>query len=221
MIKKHLKPLITVGALTFLVVGCSKAQDVAPGKEKDGEQAISSKDVFQSSSYYKLKDKDVLVSVDGKELTVGDLKEKAFNQLLLTEVNQFIENQLLLTKYPVSDDEVNKLAKQYGENADIDKDQIKLQLAHEKAINDGIDVTDADLKEIYNANFKDSGKTFEEMKADLKKQAPYFFGESQLSKKIAALRTDDNVKFQDEKLKTEINNLFVEPLQKDQQETSK
>ncbi|MFP3725852.1 hypothetical protein U8V72_11680 [Priestia filamentosa] len=220
MIKKHLKPILVVGALSFLVIGCSKEEEKTPQSDSSKkEEVVSSKDVFQAESYYKLKDDDVLVEVKGEKLTVSDLKESAFKQLMLTEVNQFIENQLLLQKYPVSDSEIQKLADQYGKDAKVDRAQLKLQLAHEKAINEGFTVTDKDLKAIYDANFKDSGKTFEEMKEDLKKQAPYFFGESQLSKNIASLRTDENVKFRDDKLKEEVNNLFVQPTQEEQTQT--
>ncbi|MCU7667918.1 hypothetical protein [Bacillus thuringiensis] len=218
MLRKYWKPLLATSLVSLVVVGCSKEQQIAPGKD----QEVTKKGDFKLDAYYKLDDKDTLVEVNGKKLTVAEVKKNTFNQMFLTEINQFIEKQLILKKYPISDAEVDKTLKKYGkvDGIDLDKEQIRLQMAYDKAIHDGIKVTEKDLKDIYDANYKNSGKTFEEMKKQLKEMAPYYFG-NKVSEKIASMKTGEDVSFKDKALEKQINDLFVKPTKNNVQQEPK
>ncbi|MDA1674489.1 MULTISPECIES: hypothetical protein [Bacillus cereus group] len=208
MLQKYWKPLLATSLVSVVMVGCSNEKQIAPDKE----QEVTKKGDFKLDAYYKLNDKDTLVEVNGKKLTVAEVKKNTFDQMFLTEINQFIEKQLILKKYPVSDAEVDKTLKKYGkvDGVELDREQIRQQMAYDKAVHDGIKVTDKDLKEIYDANYKNSGKTFEEMKPQLKEMAPYYFG-NKVSEKLASIRTSEGVSFKDKELEKQINDLFVKP----------
>lgn len=209
MIKKMWKPLLVTGMVAAVMTGCSDSKDTAPSDDNNSEKQVAQNQQkeFNFEHYYKLDDKEVVIELNGQKLTVGELKKRSFQQLLLSEVNQFIEKQLVLEKYPVTEEELAKEIKKAGNVQSVDKEQLRYQLSYDKAIRDGAKYTEDDLKKIYNQHFSDSTQSYEEMKKDLEYMAPYYMG-AQIHDKIGKLKKDASIKYIDKDLEKQYHVVY-------------
>ena len=91
------------------------------------------------------------------------MKQKAFEQALVSTVNDFIEREVLLDEFKVSDKEVEEEIKKQKEtlgsranNKSFDKDEIAYNIAYQKALTKLSNFTNDDLKEFYTKYYKNS-----------------------------------------------------------------
>ena len=189
--KKMIKPLVVTGAIAILLAGCSNEKDVTPG-DKDTKNAPVSSTAKITDSLYKLKDSEVLVEVNGEKLTVGEVKKKAFENTLVSEINQFTDRILLIEKYGPTDEELEKELEKIKETQStpvgneegstppvgniIDKETLRHNMAYEKAIKDGVEITKEDLLKIKKEYFPNEERTYAEMEEELRRVAPYYMG---------------------------------------------
>jgi hypothetical protein len=216
--KKIWKPLLLSGIAAAVLVGCSDEKELTPGAtdSKTGQETTDSAQGVDYKKLYTMKDKEVLVEVEGKKLTVGEVKEKLFQQGLTGAVNQFIDSTVLINAYKITDEDVEKEIKkqkesmgEYAKNHDFDKEAIRYNLAYEIAIKEDVEYTEKDLKDIYEQYYAEyETRSFEEMKDQLKEQAPYVLGGNNVYEKQQELKKDVKVKFGDKTLEAEFERMM-------------
>lgn len=215
--KKSWKFLMVTGLAASVLVGCSDDTEVAPGAKEGKQGEVASSQVAPSVDFnklYEMKDKEVLVEVEGQKLTVGEVKEKLFRQGLVGVVNQFIDSTVLIERYEVTDEDVKKEVEkqkeamgEYAKGQVIDEEAIRYNLAYEKAIKDGVEYTEEDLKQIYEQYYSQEERSFEEMLDQLKEQAPYVLGGNNVYEKQQALRKKAKIDFKNDSLKAEFDRM--------------
>ena len=213
---KTFKFVTLLSLSTLILFACSDEKEKTVEKETQTETSFQGID-FQK--IYEMNDNETLVTMGKEKLTVGEVKQKTFEQSLLTAVNQFIDTNLLTQKYTVSKEEleaeINRQKEAMGEsfNADtIDEKSIRYQLAYNKAITELVKFTDEDLKNIYKQYYEGKdARTFDEMKEEIEKQAPYILGGQKIYELQNELRKDAKIDFNEESLKQQFN-LSVNPV---------
>lgn len=221
--KKSWKFIMVTGLAASVLVGCTDDTEVAPGAEDGKKEEVASSQTtppIDFNTLYEMNDKDVLVEVQGQKLMVGEVKEKLFRQGLVGAVNQFIDSTVLIERYGITDEDVRKEVEkqkeamgEYAIGQVIDEEDIRYNLAYEKAIKDGVEYTEEDLKQIYEQFYSEEERSFEEMKDQLKEQAPYILGGNDVYEKQQALRKKTKIEFKNDALKAEFEKMEspVEP----------
>lgn len=211
---KIIKSVFLVGLTSLVLFGCSNE------KEKEAEKAPVAGTEIQGIDFekvYNMKDDEVLFSVQGKDITVKEVKEKVFQQGLVNVINQFVDNAMLVEEYKITDqdveNEIKKRKEALGESAvgvTFDKESIRYNLAYDKAINANVKFTDEDLKTIYDKYFAaNETRTFEQMKEELKKQAPHILGGEKIYQIQQELRKKADVTFKETSLENEFKQMYA------------
>lgn len=204
MLKKNsLKWVASTALLSVVLVGCS-------ADNTDKEKVVA--DGIDFDTIYQLDDKDVLVKLNGKQLTVGEAKQQAFENYLLPTINSFIDNTLLIEKYNITEEdvqqEITKMKEALGEGASdttFNEEQIRYDLAYKKATDELVNFTEDDLKTIYDTYYaKIETRSFEDMKDELKAQAPYLLGVNDVHNLQKELREKADIQYNEESLKREL-----------------
>lgn len=113
---------------------------------------------------------DTVIESDAGDITKDELYEEMKSLYGDTVIQQLVEKKLLENKYDVSNDEIEeefeKVKEQFGsdeefemalmqngfQSADQLKEEIRFNLLRQKAVTDGIEVTDEKLQEFYDEN---------------------------------------------------------------------
>lgn len=209
--------MILIGMSSLVLFGCAEKE--TNEKNKVTEQEVQGIDF---DKIYAMDDDAILISVQGKELTVKEAKEKIFQQGLVSMINQHVDTTMLIEKYKITDEDVAKEIKtrkdalgESGVGLTFDKESIRYNLAYEKAIAENVKFTEEDLRTIYEKYYKANEKrTFEEMKEELEKQAPHILGGEEIYQIQQELRKEANVTFEEETLKNEFKQSFQQVEQK-------
>lgn len=212
MLNKSIKIAFLTALSVALLFACSNEKEATKENKNESTTQSSFKGI-DFSKIYEMDDNKTLVKLGDAQLTVGDLKRQTFEQSLLISVTNFIDSNLFMQKYKVTKEELAaEIARQkeaVGANfneATVDEEAIRYQLAYNKAIESLVEYTEEDLKKIYTQYYegKDS-RSYEEMKEYIEKQAPYILGREQLDKLKTELRKEAKVEFNEESLMQQFN----------------
>lgn len=208
---KWIKYLAFLCVMSLFLSACSNKKEDDKDKNENKKQTVQGVDF---DKIYNMEDDKVLLEIDGKGITVKEIKKATFEQGLLNTINHFVDDSLLEKKYTVTDEEVENEIKnrkkafgKESKNMTFDKNEVRKNLSYNKAIR-ALDVqyTEDDYKQIYEQYYKGHDKrTFEELKEEIKNQAPYILGGQHIQELQKELRKTADVKYNEESLKKEFS----------------
>jgi hypothetical protein len=118
---------------------------------------------------YEQKEDTVLSSKGEHKVTLGELKKQVFDKYVALEMNSYLETMLIMEKYHITEEDIQKKMDNF-KGLSINKEQVRQFIILEEA-STKIKLTDEELKKTFERIYKNSGKTFEEVKEDVIKTA--------------------------------------------------